>query len=215
MTFTYLSSACVTDFCSSCQAFGSGTAVSSCCAQTAPAPCFEAAYGAGVSSSTTNANYASCVSALQIFASCSSANPGFASADNLVLAECLCYSSSTWIPDYYDALQSACVRWDSTADPSEVSFGNANNGFCTRVGNVLGVTASASTTGPAAAGATPLSSSIAPLTSPTLSIAVSTSMFPSTSSAVSTPVSGVATPRAQSGQTLLQWGMLMLFNLLV
>ena len=58
-------------------------------------------------------------------------------------ASCLCYSSTYWVPEIYDAVASSCIDWYSTADPVELSIATRSNGGplttdpCFRAGNVL------------------------------------------------------------------------------
>lgn len=74
---------------------------------------------------------------------CNSVSPGFSTMAGTDQAPCLCYSSTNWVPDVFDNAVETCANFARTASPSDYSALLENEGFCTRVGNVL---APASTT---------------------------------------------------------------------
>ena len=75
---------------------------------------------------------------------CESASPGFATMDVTDQAPCLCYSSTSWSPDFFDGAVATCVEYVSTAAPSLYTDLTAMEGFCSSVGNVYTQTGGAS-----------------------------------------------------------------------
>ena len=68
---------------------------------------------------------------------CSSAIPGFATADETELAECFCYSSTSWIPDAFDGAIETCAQYAATAFPASAYSNVADlEGFCSSLGDV-------------------------------------------------------------------------------
>lgn len=62
-------------------------------------------------------------------------------------AKCLCYSGKAYAPNIFDNYFNGCAIWASTAELDELSEFQANVGLCTRVGNLLEATATATKTG--------------------------------------------------------------------
>ncbi|KIW75730.1 hypothetical protein Z517_10473 [Fonsecaea pedrosoi CBS 271.37] len=196
-------SSCVGNFCASCASLG-GSAFISCCDQTTAADCFSSlllatttttddttSSRAGTGSITGTASMpvdsysASCLQVFSLIESCAAATSGFTSLDDGDQASCLCYSGSAYNPGPFDQLQSACITYASTADPSGLSVYQAAAGLCTRVGNVRSATATISITEP-------------PAPAPTTSIPVATHTLSSLTSSTATtsiPVASGASSR--------------------
>lgn len=78
---------------------------------------------------------------------CDSVSPGFISMPVSKQAPCLCYSSTSFYPDFFDGNIATCIKWASSASPSEASILNPLLGFCSSAGDILGpATASATIT---------------------------------------------------------------------
>lgn len=206
-------STCVDNFCTSCASLG-GSAFVSCCSQETAAACFSSllvtstatastSAGAGNVSITgatpmaTDSYSASCFDAFSMISSCASETPGFTSLDDGDQASCLCYSGSAYDPGPFDQLQSACVSYASTADPSDMSVYEAAAGLCTRVGNVRSATASISITEP-------------PAPAPTTSIPVATRTLPSTTTSVGSATTPTATGAGHRQEIRTGWLLLQL-----
>lgn len=131
------------EICHVCQGLQISPSVEPCCSASNPTACFATSfYGIsvtdatasaplGLATTTTTYAYGSidCDSAVSIFQSCEAATPGF---DNLCFHDqqsCLCSTSGTWAPSYYDNYWSSCLSWLETAEPSEYSLlGPSTNG---------------------------------------------------------------------------------------
>jgi hypothetical protein len=82
---------------------------------------------------------------------CSSAIPGFATADNADLANCFCYSSTVWVPNAFDGAVATCAQYAATALPASAYSDIADlEGLCSSLGPIDGggspATVSATTT---------------------------------------------------------------------
>lgn len=144
---------------------------------------------AGTSTILHDPNYLSCSKAFSTIDSCAAETTGFTTLDDGDQASCLCYSSSTWLPNVFDAYQSACVQWAATADKTALSAFEAAAGLCTRVGNVASATVAVTT-------APPRPSSTGPSAVQTTSIPVATTTLPTTSATTSAaPAGNGAGPR--------------------
>lgn len=84
---------------------------------------------------------------------CSSAIPGFATADNAEIANCFCYSSTVWVPDEFDGAVATCAQYAATALPASAYSDIVDlEGLCSSLGPVDGgspASVSATTTPPA------------------------------------------------------------------
>jgi len=93
---------------------------------------------------------------------CSSVSPGFLTMALTDQAPCLCYSSTSWIPDAFDGAVETCAEYAATALPaSEYSDLAGLEGFCSAIGDVenSGSPATVSATTTPAAKVTPAPSS--------------------------------------------------------
>jgi hypothetical protein len=174
---------CASVFCSQCSTIGDLT-ISSCCAASTQASCFNSEYG---NSSTLNQDVLLCSSAYSIIFSCVQSTTSFRSLGDSAKASCLCYStggdsSVTWIPNVFDGYWSACYAAFLTEDPSDAATITAlasMGPLCSSVGNILEASATATIT------ATGNASSSAAL-SPSISAAVAqTSILPTATARVS------------------------------
>ncbi|EPE30722.1 hypothetical protein GLAREA_03689 [Glarea lozoyensis ATCC 20868] len=117
-----------------------------------------------------------CGTVLDAISICESFSPGFLTFAPSSQAPCLCYSSGTWNPNFFDGAISTCVSYAKSASPTDYSAIAELNGFCTSVGNVRAATASLSAstirlTGTPTASSTTISSATsasASSTSPTI-----------------------------------------------
>jgi len=150
---------------------------------------------ASAPASSLDPNYASCQTAFSFIESCAAETTSFTDLNDGMQASCLCYSSSTWVPNVFDAYQTACVLWASTADPTDASVFQAAAGLCTRVGNVASATVEA-TTAPVVPNAPSTSASVLP----TSSIPVATITLPAASATSSAPSTGGAAGPVVVGQ---------------
>jgi len=72
----------------------------------------------------------------QALAICQSLSPGLTTMQPTAQAQCLCYSSTSWEPGYFDSAVQSCADYASTA-VSEAYTPLANlEGFCSSVGDV-------------------------------------------------------------------------------
>ncbi|RDW76082.1 hypothetical protein BP5796_06903 [Coleophoma crateriformis] len=67
---------------------------------------------------------------------CESLTPTFTALDPTAQAPCLCYSSTSWVPEIFDSAVSLCVSYASTAVPESLGSVEILQGFCGRVGDV-------------------------------------------------------------------------------
>ncbi|TVY45192.1 hypothetical protein LOCC1_G004587 [Lachnellula occidentalis] len=67
---------------------------------------------------------------------CSSVSPGFLSMSSTDQAPCLCYSTSSFNPGFFDNAVQTCADYAQTADPADYSDIAALDGFCSSVGDV-------------------------------------------------------------------------------
>jgi hypothetical protein len=67
---------------------------------------------------------------------CNSVSPGFSTMDATVQAPCLCYSSTSWDPTFFDGAVQTCADFVSTAEPSAYPTFAAVEGFCSSIGDV-------------------------------------------------------------------------------
>jgi len=116
-----------------------------------------------------------------LFSACSAATPGLFDMDSTDIAGCLCYSSTSWIPDVFDGAVSSCADYASTALPqAEYSAASVFEGFCTAVGDYQNnANPGASATRPNSVSSTsipaPVGTTTSPLTTPAPSRTASTS----------------------------------------
>lgn len=92
---------------------------------------------------------------------CSSVSPGFLSMDVSEQAPCLCYSSSSFNPAFFDSAVQTCANYVSTAAPDLYTDISALEKFCSSAGDVLhassiGVPSGSPVTNSAKGSSTPL-----------------------------------------------------------
>ena len=68
---------------------------------------------------------------------CNSVTPGFSNITIASQAPCLCYSSTSWLPDSFDKPAKTCADYVRTVDPSFYTDIVAIQNFCTSVGDVF------------------------------------------------------------------------------
>lgn len=106
----------------------------------------------------TGAGPDACSAVDYAISACSSAIPGFATADGADLANCFCYSSTVWVPDAFDGAVYTCAQYAATALPASAYSDIVGlEGFCSSIGNVdaSGAPATVSATTTPAAKVTP------------------------------------------------------------
>lgn len=128
------------EICHVCQGLSLSPSVEPCCSNSNPTACFASSfYGITVPDATASApitvappsytGQANCDAVISIVEVCEAATPGF---DNLCFHDqqsCLCSTSSTWAPSYFDDYWSSCLAWASTSSPAEYSLlGPETNG---------------------------------------------------------------------------------------
>jgi hypothetical protein len=87
---------------------------------------------------TAAAGNLGCSFVLSAVSFCTSVSPGFLSMAPSLMAPCLCYSSTSWMPTVFDDAVSTCADFISTADAMDYSsFTSHYLDFCTEVGDVL------------------------------------------------------------------------------
>jgi hypothetical protein len=85
----------------------------------------------------TTAGPAACSAVDDAISFCSSAIPGFATADDTELANCFCYSSTSWIPDVFDGAVYTCAQYAATAFSASAYSDIAGlEGYCSSLGNL-------------------------------------------------------------------------------
>jgi hypothetical protein len=72
----------------------------------------------------------------EALAICDSLTPGFNTLQPTDQAHCLCYSSTSWMPDIFDGAVKTCADYASTAVPSAFTPLSNLEGFCQGVGDV-------------------------------------------------------------------------------
>ena len=119
--------------CHVCQGLQLSPSVEPCCSNSNPTACFASSfYSISITGATTSApitvappsytGSANCDAVISILQSCENASPGF---DNLCFHDqqsCLCSTSGTWAPSYYDDYWSSCLSWASASDASSYSL---------------------------------------------------------------------------------------------
>lgn len=95
-------------------------------------------------SSSTNPG---CSTVFAAISYCSSVSPGFLDFPESKQAPCLCYSSASWDPGFFDNAVQTCANYAQTADTSDFTDIQALEDFCTSVGDVLHNSVAASQTG--------------------------------------------------------------------
>ena len=121
-----------------------------------------------------------CSLVVDAISSCESVSPGFSTLDPTNKAACLCYSSTSWDPQYFDGAAATCASGLSAqGDLADYSTVELLAGFCTRVGDVGN---------PPTATATP---GLSPSTSGALGTSTTSGVFGATASATSTTTQSV------------------------
>jgi hypothetical protein len=90
----------------------------------------------------TDKNYLACQTALEVISICESLSTGFDDLPATLQAPCMCYSSKSWVPQFFDNAFSSCIAYTSTADTSDYPDLVSDAGFCKSVGNILAAPAS-------------------------------------------------------------------------
>lgn len=67
---------------------------------------------------------------------CASLTPRFTALDTTAQAQCLCYSSTVWVPNIFDNAVESCANYASTAAPPAYGVLSNLENFCENVGNV-------------------------------------------------------------------------------
>jgi hypothetical protein len=162
---------CASSACASCQSL-LGSSAQPCCTASAPNLCFVSVYSILATATTdpvSQSEFLGCSSAFSVFNGCESETSGFTSLDLTAQAACLCYSSSTWIPDKYDSWWNDCAAFETTDATNTVPW---VTDICSSAGNVLSKSVVATTTSTSV-----VSTIIVPTTStstPTASISATT-----------------------------------------
>jgi hypothetical protein len=78
-----------------------------------------------------------CSSVVEALSFCESVSPGFATLDPTNKATCLCYSSTSWDPEFFDGMVATCASGLSAqGDLADYSTVELFAGFCTSVGDI-------------------------------------------------------------------------------
>jgi hypothetical protein len=78
-----------------------------------------------------------CSTVEEAISSCESVSPGFSTLDPTNQAACLCYSSTSWDPEFFDGAVTSCARGLSAqGDLADYSIFKRLAGFCTSVGDI-------------------------------------------------------------------------------
>jgi hypothetical protein len=105
-----------------------------------------------------------CSTVLEALSYCESVSPGFTTLDPTSQAPCLCYSSTSFVPDIFDGAVATCASGLSAeGDLADYSTVELLAGFCSSIGPVLGGgpnSASATTTTPGTLAALPTACSL-------------------------------------------------------
>jgi hypothetical protein len=72
----------------------------------------------------------------QALAICQSLSPGLTTMQPTAQAQCLCYSSTSWAPGYFDSAVQSCADYASTVVPEAYTPLANLEGFCSSVGDV-------------------------------------------------------------------------------
>src|SRR5436853_3315422 len=80
---------------------------------------------------------AACASVVIAIEFCESVSPGFDSFTPASQAPCLCYSSKSWVPTFFDGAIATCAAYARTADPEDYSLIAEFTGFCSSIGDIL------------------------------------------------------------------------------
>jgi hypothetical protein len=124
--------------CHVCQGLQLSPSIEPCCANANQAACFASSFfhtsvsGATMPAPTlpptsgtpTGLGYfgsTNCESVTSIIEVCQASTPGFNNLCFHDMQSCLCSTSGTWAPSFYDNYWSSCLEWASTADPPEYS----------------------------------------------------------------------------------------------
>ena len=126
--------------CQVCQGLSLTPSVEPCCSNSNPTACFASSfYGITVPDASSSApitvapgrytGSVNCDAAISILVDCENATPGF---DNLCFHDqqsCLCSTSGTWAPSFYDDYWSSCLAWAEVSSASWYSLlGPQTNG---------------------------------------------------------------------------------------
>lgn len=77
-----------------------------------------------------------CLVVGEALAICGSLSPGFTTLQPTEQAHCLCYSSTSWMPNIFDKAVESCANYASTAVPAAYQPLANLEGFCESVGDV-------------------------------------------------------------------------------
>lgn len=135
--------------------------IRSCCNADPPVTCFQSVLGAGGSggspastpATVTDANLASCATAIAYVSACQSLTSNFQSLAPSEQASCLCYdANNNFAPSTFDGAWAACASYASTSDMSDFAFFTSNEGFCASAVNGAAASGSGSGTPTTTAG---------------------------------------------------------------
>jgi hypothetical protein len=120
----------------------------------------------------TSNTYCSLVSYFLRF--CNSATPGFSTLNYTSQTPCLCYSGTSWAPQFFDNYVTSCAQYVSSVEPLEYPKLTSLEGFCSASGgpsssssrtllaSTTATTASEQTTVSTGSGSTPSSNPPSP-----------------------------------------------------
>lgn len=80
-----------------------------------------------------------CSTVANVLTFCNSISPGFSTLAATDQAPCLCYNSTSWVPNWFDGAVETCAQYIQTADPSDTSLYSSLvtlEGFCSSVGTI-------------------------------------------------------------------------------
>ncbi|KAG9241350.1 hypothetical protein BJ878DRAFT_233363 [Calycina marina] len=118
-------------------------------------------------------------------------------AASTVQADCLCYSSSTWVPSIFDQAIATCADYASTALPADAySLALYYEGFCTKVGEIHngGGKSTAPAVSPSTPKPSPAISVVTPIQTPTLTSTPAAPIRPSSATNPGTALLPITIP---------------------
>ncbi|KAF7115358.1 hypothetical protein CNMCM5793_002174 [Aspergillus hiratsukae] len=84
---------------------------------------------------STVVNLAACSTMCSVLTSCANKSPGFTDMDSATQASCLCYTSTTWVPDVWDNAVASCATEAAAASCMSIaSVPSEFQGLCHSVG---------------------------------------------------------------------------------
>ena len=170
-------------------------------------PTFNLGPGAVTNSPDPTVAPAACTIIASVISLCNELTPGFTDLDATSQASCLCYSSTSWVPQLFDGNVATCAKQLSTVDPTDVSVVTPFFSFCESVGDIT--TAVPATGAPSFHVLGPVSNT------PKTPGPVSTTVTPSTASTAG-PVASQQSGAARSNRVSVSFrGLLVLYTDLI